>query len=255
MKKILHFINLFLHLFLSKPTTRKKGASIFVMITNVQLPNVRPANVQGGQARTPIQVLNGISNTPTLINTPLPDNNNGVVKVAIGVPMVQVAAGFQVGYNNTAGNSNVNVMIGDPTGIIALALKGTYVSPDSGSLDPATMFRTFSASPLSTGFFRYAVYGVDGNNTPLVDASAQFGALFLPVTGDINGNSGTVNAETGIDLSSMNNQYRPNILSIDTTQAPIYFTNFNALVVQCLAGYGFTLTFKTGLALGRNGIN
>jgi hypothetical protein len=231
-------------------------APIFVCTTMIErLPNQAMVRVTNRGNTTPQQVFENIKTTTPNVNaSKAPENFNGIVKVAIGIPRAAMPSGFQVSYDNTAGAGNVNVMIGDPTGVIAAANGGTYVTPTSGTLDPATIFKTFGATPFTSKLFKYQVYGINpGTGADLVDASLQFDANFYPMTGDINGNRGAVNGDTSISLSGLNNQYRPNIITVDTSESPLEFTNFNALVVQTLRYYGWNLTFMTGIAMGRVG--
>jgi len=232
---------------LSKKNIAENTNRIFIMVgefQRVQLAPNRFARVVGtDQGNNGTNLLDSL-HPEIIVNPAAPQpNNGGITNVSIQQIGSRMPSGFTVGYDNSGSLVGIWLLIGDPTGLIAITnpQATAYQLPNYlNTLDPATLFKTFAATPI---IFKTLKYKVDNDD--------QFSANFFLLRGDIDGGNGNAPATSVISLAETNTQYDKNILTLSFIKNIMKLDTFNALAVFIQARRIVSFTFDIGAAAGR----
>ncbi len=159
---------------------------------------------------------------------PLPQERNSAVQDMItGYSERNVPQPFSLVLDNSAGTSDKTYVIGDPNGIISAAHGITAVDPDTGTIHPTVLKKTFASSPVVIGQINYQVTA----------SESQFAKSFFEAFADIDGS--VDKSPINMTAAKRNNQFNDKLLM--TLNIHTALTQFRCMFITVAAGEKVTL--------------
>lgn len=176
---------------------------------------------------------------PRVRTTPIPTFGNVAQAAGASSSVNRMPSAWTLTYNNTAGVTPVNLVIGDPNGIVAAASGLTLVQPTTVSgLTPAAFQASFVSGRQLIGGLNYSA----------TSGPTQFGSSLRYAWSDVNGR--LVLDPIDVNEYVRNTQFNANLITLEFTEP--YLLQFNtAFILSVAAGQAVTITGMLSAAAHR----
>ncbi len=161
-----------------------------------------------------------------------------VAKLANGRVRKNILKNITVVLDNTAGESSVNYILNDYTGVIAFANGVTASSPTSASVTPAIMEKVLNVAPIEIKAINYQVEV----------SQSQFSEAFEVLSGDIDKSRDVLILDPS--AYKRNNAFDSKLLTLEFEE-PIKLSWDQSIFMTVQAGEKVTLTLTPSAAANR----